>query len=85
FLFDNIIIGQRLGDMLKESKNDYVLWKPFIHSLSMLINEAAIIDDSTRFHYCPNGQFSEERIVFSRLREAPALGAGIDAFLSHKE
>jgi predicted NBD/HSP70 family sugar kinase len=85
FLFDNIIIGQRLGDMLKESKNDYVLWKPFIHSLSMLIKEATIIDDSTRFHYCPNGQFSEERIVFSKLREAPALGAGIDAFLSHKE
>lgn len=85
FLFDNIIIGQRLGDMLKESKNDYVLWKPFIHSLSMLINEASIIDDSTRFHYCPNGQFSKERIVFSKLREAPALGAGIDAFLSHKE
>ena len=85
FLFDNIIIGQRLGDMLKESKNDYVLWKPFIHFLSMLINEASIIDDSTRLHYCPNGQFSEERIVFSKLREAPALGAGIDAFLSYKE
>jgi predicted NBD/HSP70 family sugar kinase len=85
FLFDNIIIGQRLGDMLKESKNDHVLWKPFIHSLSMLINEASIIDDSTRLHYCPNGQFSEKRIVFSKLREAPALGAGIDAFLSHKE
>lgn len=85
FLFDNIIIGQRLGDLLRESKNDHVLWKLFIHSLSMLINEASIIDDSTRLHYCPNGQFSEERIVFSKLREAPALGAGIDAFLSYKE
>jgi len=84
-LFDNILIGQRLGDMLKESKNDYVLWKPFIHFLSMLINEASIIDDSTRLHYCPNGQFSKERIVFSKLREAPALGAGVDAFLSYKE
>ncbi|MCD6441055.1 MAG: ROK family protein [Candidatus Marinimicrobia bacterium] len=84
-VFDNIIIGQRLGNLLKESKNDHVLWNPLIQYLNMLIQESSILDEGARNHYCPAGQFSEERIVISKLREAPVLGAGIDAWLNNKE
>lgn len=85
FMFDNIIIGQRLGDMLRESKNDYVLWQPFIQSLELLICESAVLDDRAKEHYCRDDKLDENRIVFSKLREAPALGAGIDAYLNFKE
>jgi len=84
-LFDNIIIGQRLGDMLRESKNDSVLWQPFIQSLNLLICESSVLDDKAKNHYSMNDSFDEKWIVFSNLREAPALGAGIDAYLNFKE
>ena len=84
-LFDNIIIGQRLGDMLRESKNDSVLWQPFIQSLNLLICESAVLGDDAKKHYCAQDKFDENRLVFSNLREAPALGAGIDAYLKFME
>jgi len=85
YLFDNIVIGQRLGDMLRESKNDSVLWQPFAQSLNLLICESSVLDDNAKNHYCMNDKFDEKRIVFSNLREAPALGAGIDAYLNYME
>lgn len=82
-VFDSIIIGQRLGDMLQNARDDAALWQPFIHSLGMLIRESAVLDDQARAHYCKDGMFNEERLAISRLREAPALGAGIDAYLTY--
>ncbi len=84
-LFDRIIIGQRLGDLLSESIDDKVFGKPFVHSLTLLLKESAVLDDAARLHYCPNGQLAENLIVFSKLREAPALGAAIDAYRGFME
>jgi len=82
---DNIIIGQRLGDLLLEARGDTVLWVPFIAELSRLINDSTILDQTAKQHYCNNGQFKVELIQISRLREAPALGAGIDAYLTWRK
>ncbi len=82
-VFDTIIIGQRLGEMLKQSGNDTILWQPFRKYLNMLICESAVLDEKAKAHYCTDGCFREERLAVSQLREAPALGAGIDAYLTY--
>lgn len=84
-LLDRIIIGQRLGDIFRESEKDPILWQPFIQSLNILICESSVLDDDAKSHYCNDGHFDFNRIGYSNLREAPALGAGIDAYLNYKE
>jgi len=83
-LFDSLIIGQRLGDLLRESKGDMVLWAPFVAELTELITASPVLERSAREHYCPGGRLDLKRIKISNLREAPALGAGIDAYLTWK-
>ena len=81
-LYDSIIIGQRLGDLLRDSKGDRVLWMPLFEQLATLIRGSEYLDDTAKMHYCTNGTFNIELIKISNLREAPAIGAGIDAYLS---
>ncbi|MGE5355278.1 MAG: hypothetical protein ACM3PT_03500 [Deltaproteobacteria bacterium] len=78
-LFDRIIFGQRLGDLMKISKGTGVLYDQMISYLSGLVlnlNDKTFIE-----HYLKNDKFDESLIFFSDLREAPAIGAGIDAYL----
>lgn len=84
-LFESLIIGQRLGDLLRESQDDQVLWSPFVNELAQLIIESPVLEQTAKDHYCPQGRLNLARIKISNLREAPALGAGIDAFLTWKE
>jgi hypothetical protein len=35
-------------------------------------------------HYLTDGKFNLELIAISKLREAPAIGAGVDAWLNYK-
>ncbi|MFH1213064.1 MAG: hypothetical protein V1681_03185 [Candidatus Neomarinimicrobiota bacterium] len=84
-LFDTLIIGQRLGDLLREAEGDTVLWSPFVRELNELICKSSVLDQSSKEHYCPKGRLDLTRIRISNLREAPALGAGIDAYLTWKE
>jgi|UPI0003656320 predicted NBD/HSP70 family sugar kinase len=81
-LFDSLIIGQRLGDLLKDAQEDDILWSPLIGHLTQLVSESPFLDQRAKDYYCPNGQFDRSLIKISRLREAPALGAGIDAYLT---
>ena len=79
-VFDRLIIGQRLGTLMKESKQSNYLWLPFISHLKNLISESEALDIQAKKHYLDNGI---EKIIFlSQLRDAPALGAGVDAALN---
>jgi len=84
-LLDKIIFGQRLSEIFEKTKYYPILARPFYQSLSLLLNESAVLGEEARQHYCRQGNFKEELIVNSNLREAPALGAGIDAYLKYKE
>ena len=84
-LFDRLIIGQRLGDLLEEAQGDAVLWKPFAGELTRLILTSRVLDQAVRDYYCPQGNLNPTLIKISKLREAPALGAGIDAYLTWRE
>jgi predicted NBD/HSP70 family sugar kinase len=81
--FDRIIIGQRLGDLMASQSGQMVLTQPFLDNLSALILHSDSLTDETKNHYLQNNDFDQEKLVFSQLREAPALGAGIDAHLCH--
>ena len=84
-LLDKIIFGQRLSEIFEKTKYYPILTQPFYQSLSLLLNESAVLDEAARRHYCRKGNFKDELMVCSNLREAPALGAGIDAYLQYKE
>ncbi len=82
-LLDSIIIGQRLGDLFHASQDDNLLWQPFFQRLSYLIMKSEILDEKAKAYYCPKDIFDQNFLVISKLREAPALGAGIDAYLTY--
>lgn len=82
-LLDRIIIGQRLGDLLDDSKKTGLLWNRIIERLSELFNKNN--ENRLKKKYLQNGRFREDLIAISRLREAPAIGAGVDAWLTNNK
>lgn len=81
--FEKIVIGQRLGDLMSSATGHKVLTLPFLHELASLIYKTDCIPDHIKSSYLQNDMFDPIKLVFSKLREAPALGAGIDAHLAH--
>ena len=81
--FDSISVGQRLGDLLNSRSGRQVLTTPLINILSELIDKSDSLPEEAKEHYLHGNELKNERLVLSPLREAPALGAGIDAFLVH--
>ena len=85
-LLDSIIIGQRLGDLLASSKGKDVFYEPFFDFLTKFIVECPYLDAKFKNHYLKDDLFDEALIKTSNLREAPAIGAGVDAYLTyHKD
>ncbi len=82
-LLDRIIIGQRLGDLLDDSKQTPLLWSRIIERLSELFSKSN--DNRLKKKYLQNGRFREDFIAISRLREAPAIGAGVDAWITYNK
>ncbi len=81
-LFDRIVIGQRLGSLMAQAQATPLLWRPCITELSDLIKQSSHLDNRAKQHYLTQGRLRPERLQISRLREAPALGAGIEAWLT---
>ena len=79
-LLDRIIIGQRLGELMDSEAGRAILRKPLLEQLSRLIASAEALDTAAKRHY----ENPEKIIVTSKLRAAPALGAGIDAYLDYQ-
>ncbi len=80
-VFDVIVIGQRLGELFDYKTGAEIVKKPVLNLLNDLVQNSDILSDNVKSHY----QNPDNIIKTSKLREAPALGAGIDAFLSIHE
>ena len=81
-LLDSIIIGQRLGELMDSDHGKETLYKPLLERLNHHIQKSTVLDEKAKTHYSDLNKM----IKISRLREAPAIGAGIDAFQNyHKE
>jgi len=81
-MLERIIIGQRLGDLLTKAKDSGIIWPDLQEMLSSLIKRSGSKELSS--FYFVDGLFDLKKIRCSSLREAPALGAGIDAFFNYK-
>ncbi|MEN8248844.1 MAG: hypothetical protein ABFS32_07920 [Bacteroidota bacterium] len=79
-VFDKIIIGQRLGDLFESESGVKAVKEPVIEQLNELIQNSEFISASNKKFYSNLNEIIES----SKLREAPALGAGIDAYFSKK-
>lgn len=77
-LFDKIVIGQRLGKLVEISKDTGILYSQIIDFLSGMFSR--IDNKDFKHHYCEDGIFKKDILCISTLREAPALGAAIEAF-----
>lgn len=80
-VFDLLIIGQRLGDLFEDQYGSEVVRKPVLQMLDELIQKSPYLTNEVKKHY----QNLNQIVKISKLREAPALGAGVDAFLSKTE
>jgi len=81
-LLDRIVIGQRLGDLIGSRVGIEMLTKPIVKRLSALIDTSEYLTETAKAHYLHGNQLKDHILFSSPLREAPALGAGIDAYLS---
>jgi len=79
--FEKLIIGQRLGDLLQSPQGNQELGQPTWQKLEELIRNSTLLDAPAKNHYLP----ISPRIAFSLLREAPAIGAGIDGYMAFRE
>lgn len=77
-LLERIIIGQRLGQLFDSANGARFLKKPVLQKLSERIEKDDHLKAEAKAHYN-----DVSALVFtSKLREAPAIGAGIDAYFS---
>ena len=79
-LLQRIILGQRLGELFELPVSENVLKNPMLRELQQHIDTSSALDETAKKHYAN----ISDLIVVSRLREAPAVGAGVDAYLNYK-
>ena len=60
------------------------LIKPLLINLFTSINQSDSLDTKAKSYYLETGKFNHNLIAISKLREAPALGAGVDAYRNFK-
>ena len=80
-VFDRIVIGQRLGDIWRHHEFDAIFHDPVEERLSDLIRSARLAKDIEETYLSKIGRVRQDLMVPSVLRNAPALGAAVDAYL----
>ncbi len=78
-VLDRIIVGQRLGILLESSKGMDIFWEPLMLRLENLIINSDGLSSKAKSIYLKNEKLNPSLIKISTLKDAPALGAGIDA------
>ncbi len=78
-VIERIIIGQRLGILLNNSKGMGLFWEPLIAHIARKVKDSFNLNSKVKSVYLKNGELNPDLIHVSTLRDAPALGAGIDA------
>jgi len=84
-LLERIVIGQRLGELFANPAAEEFLLQPLCNKLGELILNSASLPMNAKEHYLYSQKFNLNLFKISRLREAPILGAGIDAYFSWRE
>jgi predicted NBD/HSP70 family sugar kinase len=77
-VFDRIIIGQRIGELLEVHGGNNILSFKIYDTLFRLLSESIHLDEEVKAQYLE--RLNNDLICISNLRAAPALGAGIQAW-----
>jgi len=75
--FQRLVIGQRIGNIYADKEYRKILRSPLHTHLATMLQEFA--PEKMQEAYLKNGRIRTGLIVPSKLREAPAIGAAIDA------
>lgn len=81
--FQKLILGQRIGDIYADAQYRKVLRSPLHAHLADLVERFAPAEMQEA--YLKSGKIKPGLIVASQLREAPALGAAVDAVQALKK
>jgi predicted NBD/HSP70 family sugar kinase len=81
-VFDRIIIGQRLGDIWQNPDFLSIFRTPVQQRLAQLLQASDLASEIKTRYLTANGRLRSELIVHSELRNAPALGAAVDAYFN---
>lgn len=77
-VFEVLIMGQRLGELFDDENGKEIVRKPVLAQLHELVQNSAFLPSDVKEHY----KNIDAVVQVSKLKEAPALGAGVDAFLT---
>ncbi|NUP88749.1 MAG: ROK family protein [Candidatus Sumerlaeia bacterium] len=77
-LLERVVIGQRFGFLWADAKYAKVFRRPAEENLVALALRCP--EPAVRDHIAPGGKINRKLLVASKLREAPAIGAAIDAW-----
>ncbi len=80
-VFDRIVLGQRLGDMWGFSDFNRILREPVLARLAKLLDSSSLDGEVLESYLSSDREVREGLVVHSSLRNAPALGAAVDAYL----
>lgn len=77
--FERIVIGQRLRDLIEDNFGNQLVKRPLLEMLDSRLQNSPMLSAKIKDHY----KDLDRIIVSSGLREAPALGAGIEAWKAY--
>ena len=81
-VFDRIIVGQRLGEIWSDVFLVSLFQNVVKKELVKFVMNSDSLDSDIKKYYVPDGKrFRNDMIISSKLREAPVLGAAINAGL----
>jgi predicted NBD/HSP70 family sugar kinase len=80
-VFERIVIGQRLGDIWRHPEFRPMFSVRVEDRLGTLIRAARLSADIEKNYLTGDSRLRDDLIVHSELRNAPALGAAVDAYL----
>ena len=81
-VFQRIVIGQRLGDIWEFKNFEPLLLDPVNEKLGRMIHGSDLPADIKALYLTKTNRLRDDLILHSELRHAPALGAGVDAYLN---
>ena len=84
-LLDRIVIGQRLGELFARPEAEKFLLQPLCKKLGELILHSTSFPMKAKKHYLLGEKFNRNLLKISQLKEAPIIGAGIEAYFSWRE
>lgn len=82
-LLQRIVFGQRSSSLINKMRASEKYFTRLLRNIGSLVKNDPTFDDRARNYYLQNEMFRKDLLFYSNLRDAPALGAAIDRYLTY--